>query len=466
MVIAHPGWIQGPLELSTDVCVVGSGIGGAAVAHRLARAGLDVIVLEEGGDPPVATSELEARTQRLRDRGLQVTADRGAAVLQGRLLGGSWEVGRGALQRVPDEDLLAWSEERSVDTLSPGAMASAYDEVEQRLGEGPARCRGCDRCLGGCPEGSRRSVRATWVEAASELGARFVLGCRAEHLRCVDGVVEGIAGHAFDGDAVRHKVRVRARTVVLAAGAVHTPSLMLISRVPDPHRTIGDQLRLQPTTVVVGRFAGPIPPGGTVVEGFQRAEDGSHVLSPSPLPLGTVCSGLPAWDGELSRVLDRPTSAACVAVTVRDERTGWVVPLADGRPVLRYELSPPDRRALAAGLADAARALFAAGAREVITSHGVPTVLRSEDDLGVLERRHYRACDLAVYSTSPLGTCAMGGDPATAVTDARGRVHGIEGLYVADASLLPGAPGLPLGATVAALATRVADGIAATAVSG
>jgi choline dehydrogenase len=248
--------------------------------------------------------------------------------------------------------------------------------------------------------------------------------------------------------------------VVLAAGAIHTPSLMLISRLPDPHRTLGDQLRIQPTSVVVGRFAEELPADRTVVEGFQRAEGGNYVLSPSPLPLGTVCSGLPAWDGELSRVLDRPKSTACVAVTVRDQRTGWVVPLADGRPVIRYELSPPDRRALAAGLADAAKGLFAAGAREVITSHGVPTVLRGEDDLPVLERRHYRACDLALYSTSPLGTCAMGADPVGAVTDSRGRVHGIEGLCVADASLVPAAPGIPFGATVAALATQVADGIA------
>lgn len=461
MVIAHPGWIQGPLDLRTDVCVVGSGIGGAVVAHGLARAGLDVIVFEEGGDPPVSSSELEARTHRMRDRGLQCTADRGAVVVQGRLLGGSWEVGRGAVLRVPDADLRTWSEERSAEALAPGKMAAAYDEVERRLGPAPPGCRACGRCLGGCPDGVRRSVRATWVEAASELGARFVLGCRAEHLRCVDGAVEGIAGHAFDGDAVRHKVRVRARTVVLAAGAVHTPSLMLISRVPDPHRTIGDQLRLQPTSVLVGRFAQDLPAGRDVVTGFQQAEEGRHVLSMSPLPLGTVCSGLPAWDGELSRLLDRPRAAACVAVTVRDQRTGWVVPLADGRPVIRYELAPPDRRALAAGLADAARALFAAGAREVVTSHGVPTVLRGEGDLGLLERRHYRACDLALYSTSPLGTCAMGGDPEVSVADSRGRVHGIEGLYVADASLVPAAPGLPLGATVAALATQVAAGIAA-----
>jgi choline dehydrogenase-like flavoprotein len=462
MVIAHPGWIQGPLDLRTDVCVVGSGIGGAVVAHQLARAGLDVIVLEEGGDPPVATSELEARTERLRDRGLQCTADRGAVVMQGRLLGGSWEVGQGTVLRVPDEDLLAWSRDRSVDTLSPGAMAEAYDEVEARLGAHRAGCRACGRCLGGCPAGSRRGVRDTWVEAASALGARFVLGCRAEHLRCVDGMVEGIAGHAFDGDAVRHKIRVRARTVVMAAGAIHTPSLMLISRVPDPHRTIGDQLRLQPTSVVVGRFAEDLPSAGAgrgVVTDFRGAEGGSHVLSPSPLPLETVCSGLPAWDGELARVLDRPRSTACVAVTVRDERTGWVVPLADGRPVIRYELAPPDRRAMAAGLADAARVLFAAGAVEVITSHGVPTVFRNEDDLAQLERRHYRACDLALYSTSPLGTCAMGSDPEVSVTDSRGRVYGVDGLYVADASLIPAAPGLPLGATVAALATQVAAGI-------
>ncbi len=47
----------------------------------------------------------------------------------------------------------------------------------------------------------------------------------------------------------------------------------------------------------------------------------------------------------------------------------------------------------------------------------------------------------------PVGTCAMGPDPrAGVVVDARGAVHGIDGLWVADASVMPTVPSAPTAA--------------------
>ncbi len=63
------------------------------------------------------------------------------------------------------------------------------------------------------------------------------------------------------------------------------------------------------------------------------------------------------------------------------------------------------------------------------------------------DRRALAAWATRAVSTfhHPVGTCAMGADPAQgAVTDAHGSVHGIEGLTVADASIMPtGTPNLP-----------------------
>ena len=105
--------------------------------------------------------------------------------------------------------------------------------------------------------------------------------------------------------------------------------------------------------------------------------------------------------------------------------------------------------------------MLEAGVDEVWTTHAVPTCLRTTDDLRLLRRRDYRSCDLSLYSTTPLGTCAVGADPRSSVVGDGGRYHGVEGLYVADASLLPGAPGVPIGHTVSALALSVADAVAA-----
>jgi cholesterol oxidase len=54
----------------------------------------------------------------------------------------------------------------------------------------------------------------------------------------------------------------------------------------------------------------------------------------------------------------------------------------------------------------------------------------------------------------PLGGCPMSDDPARGVTDHRGRVHGYDGLYVLDGSIVPTALGVNPSKTIAALAER------------
>jgi choline dehydrogenase-like flavoprotein len=58
------------------------------------------------------------------------------------------------------------------------------------------------------------------------------------------------------------------------------------------------------------------------------------------------------------------------------------------------------------------------------------------------------------------GTCRMGHDPHSSVTDASGRVHGHDNLYIADASLHVTNGGFNPVLTVMALAFRVARAIA------
>ena len=325
-------------------------------------------------------------------------------------------------------------------------------------------CSSCGRCWLGCPLGARRSPRSVWVPRASDAGVKVLCGCRADRLNHDAGRVTGVLGVAYEGGAARHRIRVKADAVVLAAGAFHTPALMLTTRVRDPHRQIGTRLRLQPTAPLVALFDEPLVGSGqgqAAVTEFVGGRAGTGLLvATTRWPAGSLASFFPLRGESLGDLMIHP-GLAQVAVTLADERCGWVVPLATGRPVLRYDLAPPDRRRLATGLDHAARALLHAGAREVFTSHALATRMTTLDDLALLQRRRYRACDLALYSTSPVGTCAMGASPRDSVTDGQGRVHSIDGLYVADASLLPTAPGVPVGLTVAALAGVVGDAVVA-----
>ncbi|MDM0032636.1 GMC family oxidoreductase [Variovorax sp. J22P271] len=67
--------------------------------------------------------------------------------------------------------------------------------------------------------------------------------------------------------------------------------------------------------------------------------------------------------------------------------------------------------------------------------------------------------DGKAFTAHPMGGCRISDDPALGVVDGRGEVHGLPGLYVADASALPKAAGVPPSLTIAAWASHVAQGL-------
>jgi len=487
-VIEDATTLQGSVELRTDVCIVGSGAGGSVVASELAAAGLEVVVVEEGNLRPVAPGDAGLRS-RLRERGLQSSADRSVSILQGRMPGGSTLLGARACWRVPDALLSEWASDTGLDALGPESMGTLYDRMERALTPTAVRPRGplCDAAVrlgwgvGSAPilsthpvAGSRlfggepawRDAFTAWLEPAASARAMLLCDCRVDSITFDGEQAVGVLGCVLDGDLPAHRLEIQASAVVVAAGAIHTPALLQASRTPDPPpRLLQHGLRLQPTAPVFGIFADdpppPSPAGAAITEfldGVGPAPEGL-LLAEERWPPSALAAALPHSAGELRDLMANHQRIVPFTATVRDRREGRVVPMPTGRPVVRYELAPGDREAMADGVARAAQALLAAGADEVWTSHLVPTRIADEGDLERIADLPYRSCSLVLTSTSPLGTCAMGSQRKSAVTDGGGRVHVVDGLYIADASLLPSAPGVPVGATVSALAFRVADAI-------
>jgi choline dehydrogenase-like flavoprotein len=71
--------------------------------------------------------------------------------------------------------------------------------------------------------------------------------------------------------------------------------------------------------------------------------------------------------------------------------------------------------------------------------------------------------NMMVFSAHQMGTCRMGADPATSVTDETGKVHGSHGLYVADGSIFPQASGVNPMVGIMGLAHWIGSRIAAGA---
>ncbi|HSS84684.1 MAG TPA: GMC family oxidoreductase, partial [Reyranella sp.] len=77
----------------------------------------------------------------------------------------------------------------------------------------------------------------------------------------------------------------------------------------------------------------------------------------------------------------------------------------------------------------------------------------------LIDRRHLKLGKISIQSAHPMGGCRIGADRTDSVTDDRGKVHGLDWLYVADGSLFPGSSGVNPYVTIMALADRVAESL-------
>jgi choline dehydrogenase-like flavoprotein len=158
--------------------------------------------------------------------------------------------------------------------------------------------------------------------------------------------------------------------------------------------------------------------------------------------------------------------AVLIALT-RDRGEGSVG--LDDRADVTYKLAPDDARRMAAGLAGAARIAFAAGATSVATLHADPLRLTAAEATPAgldafaqtLAQRAASRAPVALFSAHQMGTARMGAAASEGVIDADGRVYGVEGLLVADASAFPSASGVNPMLTIMALAHRATSALIA-----
>ena len=129
---------------------------------------------------------------------------------------------------------------------------------------------------------------------------------------------------------------------------------------------------------------------------------------------------------------------------------------------VHYELAEEDRLTLVETLRRIVRVFFAAGAGEVFPGvHGSRPVRTQAEALAALPD-DLPVTSLSLQSSHPHGTARMASDPAKGVVRPDGQVHGVETLWVADASLFPTAIGVNPQITIFAFAKVIADRLLAS----
>lgn len=485
------------IEDAADFVVVGSGAGGAVVAAHLAESGRSVIVVEEGRHfSPQTYGRMrpsESLRHMWRDGGTTLAVGLGDTpfinVMMGRCVGGSSVLTGGVCFRTPPSVLQRWSRDLALTDLSEEQMEPYFDDVEhavhvetvpqamrsrstelfdlgaRRRGH-PLRplrrntrgCVGRGRCNFGCPEGAKLSVDQTYLPRALACGARVYTDCRAHHVLVHGSRAAGITGRILSGPLRRPAgtFRIRARHVVLAAGAFATPALLLRTGVGRRSGQLGRNLTLHPGFRIMARFDERVNGwNGALQSAFSdRFESEGITLVGLFVPPGVLAATLPGVGPEHTERARLVPHLSVFGGMIHDAGGGRVHH-ALGKRWMTYRMSAADRAAIPQLLTHVAETYFAAGAREVY----LPVF-----GLGGCDADRFRSLDLAALparklectSQHPLGSARMGADADASVVDPDGETWDLPGLFVADGSTVPTSLGVNPQETIMALATRVA----------
>jgi choline dehydrogenase-like flavoprotein len=483
-----------------DVVVVGSGAGGAVVARELAARGRDVVLVEEGGF--FTGKDFTGEPRRMidllyRNRGLTGALGRPTIPIPlGRCVGGTTTINSGTCYRAPDWVLDEWAERHGVSGVREPELRGCFERVEAELGiravpdeiygrnsrlfergatalgwdgariaRNERGCLGTGVCVFGCPQDAKQAMHVSYVPRALAAGTRLYTRCRVGRILLSGGKAVGVVGRfvdAADRDTGR-ELRVLARTVVVACGALLTPALLERSGVPDPSGLRGRNLHIHPATRVGALFDEDVRgweevPQAYNVHHFTR--EGIFIQGQF-VPPAMEAPVLPGVGRAHEAIMARYGRLGSFGALISDESAGRVRAGRGRWPRVTYQLGKEDARKLTRAIGLTAEIFFAAGAREVYSGIASRPILRAVEEARVLQREGVSASALEMMAFHPQGTARMGDDPRAAVTDSAGRVHGTPGLRVADASLFPASCKVNPQITIMALATRVADSIAA-----
>ncbi|HMG52020.1 MAG TPA: GMC family oxidoreductase [Kofleriaceae bacterium] len=477
---------HGDSVLDADVAIVGSGAGGATMAAELAEAGFDVIVLEEGGYYQTRdfTADSSAMARQLyRDGGATAALGNPPILYQeGSAVGGSTVINGGMSWRTPDKILARWDRELGLtgiarelepyferverrihvakmdpdvigidnQLLKKGADAKGWKVIDNLRNQ--VHCVGSNRCAFGCPTGAKQSALVSYIPRALHYGARIYADVRVDqitrHGKRATGVIGTVKG-------TRHRITVRAKLVVAACGAIHTPALLVRSGFRSPSGQLGHNLSMHPNVKVVAIFDQPVTGWKGTHQAFQVREfqDEGLLFAAVNLPPAVLAMSFEQRGAALGELMSQYDRMVTAGMLCEDTTTGRVRTI-DGKPQAFYQLADADAANLKRGVVLLSELLFAAGARRIMLPFHGAEDLMSPDDARRLLARDIPTEGWEVVTVHMMGTARMGPDRAAAVTSPFGMVHDADGLMVADASLFPTPIGVNPMETIMALATR------------
>jgi choline dehydrogenase-like flavoprotein len=490
--------------LNCDVLVIGSGAAGATVAATIAeKSDLSVILLEKGpyyGAESFNQRELDMM-KLLAQNGGRSTIDGAIPVAGGECVGGGTTVNYAlAFDPIPAV-WERWRHRFGVRGFSFDAKANDYGiedlNIPSALREVRTRCNvhepaddqvndnnrlfldGC-RCLGvsarkfelnmqgcigcgfcgqGCAYDAKRGTLVTYVQDALRHGVKIIHRCTVDKIlfEKTAGVARAVGVQAIVSPTLPGSrsnavapgpISISARLVVVSAGAIESPSLLIRSKAPDPAKRIGRGLVLHPSLPIAGVFNRRLTNyrgiTGSYYSDYYYADHGFmfECLFDQPIDAAFALPGFGAEHFSLMRKYDQLAGfgAMLVDVSSPENRVTWE---GDAGTSIRYRLTDFDKKRLRFAAARMVEVMLAAGADEaILTSHEALTprgdaTFNHAGDAKYCENLAFAPNATLVSSAHAQASVKMSEDPRLGSANSRGELHGATNLVICDSSAFP-----------------------------
>lgn len=467
-----------PARRHVDHIVIGSGPGGAITGCMLAEAGKEVLVLEEGGYFDLQDIEpfsIEEMKHKYRNGGLTLAFGKiKVNYVEGKCVGGGSEVNSGLYHRTPKEVLARWRNDFQLKDADEASLEPYYLQCEKdvcisynpgvlskaslKLAEGAERKGWSQQEVPrwfsysgkmddeGQAEGIKMSMTQTYLPRMMQAGGRLMPQTRV--LKIVQAGGQQVIHCEHQGQ----RFELTCKYCFVCAGAVHTPQILHKSGLG---KHIGERFLLHPTIKVTALFKEEVNREGMGVPVHQvkefapRFSFGCSISTPPYLAMAMT---------------DHPGSAAMVNTDWKKMAIYYAMTNASGKggvkampfykdPLVQYGITSEEEKHLAEGLKKLCELLFAAGAEVLYPSIAGSSPLHSMEDVQRLPESIPPATS-NLMTIHLFSSCPMGENRNICATDSYGKLHGVEGVYINDASLLPTALGVNPQGSIMAFALR------------
>ncbi len=464
---------------SIEVAVIGSGSGGGVAANVLNEKH-EVGLFEKGSHGNGQTNNETFGYHNFYDtNGIQQTRGYKVLLLAGMGIGGGTSVNWTTSLRTPDKILNEWDSLTGQDNYfnsSEFKMSMDYvcnelnvdiennriPQKEEKLAEGfelnnlsykiiprntsNADCTESGFSTFGRYDESINSTNKVWFSDESFDPNNIFSNTNIKSLDLLNGKATHIN---VQNDGILHKVEVD--KVILAAGALNTPKILLDSGYKNKH--LGHNLKLHPVSGVAGKFLEEQEPWAGTMQGIYSddnlflKDNYGYLLEGLPMHPSLFFPFFPNNNDKFDNFVKSYNYWSGSIVLTSDTSSGSIIN-KNPQHLWNYKLNDFDQNNLIHGIVNLIKANFSAGAEEIMvasspTMHWKKSSNESiEEFINTVESIRNEPYRMLLGSAHQMGTARIHPNPEHGVTDLDGKVHGLENVYIVDGSTFPRCSGV------------------------